>query len=52
MIEYLESIPVPCLIGLVYACAFLVLPIAQRINYWSLVKRYGKEEADEMMARW
>lgn len=52
IVEYLESIPVICLIGLCYAVAFLFLPLGQWIEYKCWVKKYGKDYADEMARRY
>lgn len=51
-VEFLESIPVICRIGLLYGIAICLLPLGQFIMYRSWVKKYGKEEADEMARRW
>lgn len=50
-IDWLIEIPVLCKIGLAYAVAFLLLPLAQWIDYRIMVKKYGKEEADEIARR-
>ena len=34
------------------AIAFFGVLIAQRIDYKVMCKKYGKEEADEIMKRW
>ncbi len=52
IVEYLTSIPVPCLIGLCYAGAILLLPIAQWLKYRHDVKKYGKDIADEIARRY
>ena len=52
IVMWLESIPVICLIGLCYCVAFMLLPIAQWIEYRVWVKKYGKEYADELARRW
>ena len=51
-IDWLQSIPVVCLIWLLYGVAFLLVPLFQWIGYRSWVKQYGKEEADEMARRY
>lgn len=51
-IDYLESIPVICLIGLVWAVAILFLPLLQWLEYRHNVKEHGKEVADEIRRRW
>ena len=52
ILEWLQRIPIVCLIGLLYFIAFLLLPICQllRFKYW--VKKYGKEEATEIARRY
>lgn len=52
VVEYLQTIPVICLIGLLYGIAFLILPVAQWIEYHAWVKKYGKDYADELARRW
>lgn len=51
-IDWLIEIPVQCKIGIVYAIAILLLPIGQWIDYRIMIKKYGKEEADEIARRW
>ena len=51
LVEYLLSIPTICLIGLLFGIAFMLLPIARRIEYRVLVKKYGKDCADEFVRR-
>ena len=51
-IEWLIEIPVICKIGLCFAVALLLLPLAQWFNYRLWVKKYGKEEADEIAKRY
>ena len=51
-IDYLASIPVPCLIGLCWAFAIIFLPLVQWIEYRHDVKEHGKEVADEIWRRW
>ena len=50
--EWLQGIPVICLMGLIYGVAFLLLPIAQWIDYKLMRKKYGKDVADEIMRRY
>ena len=50
-VDWLQSIPVICLIGLLYAVAFLLLPFAQWVYYRRLIKKYGKKYADEIVRR-
>ena len=52
VVTWLESIPTICLIGLCFGVAFMLLPIAQRIEYKVWVKKYGKEYADELQRRY
>lgn len=52
MIEYLMDMPIVCLLGLIYCAAFLLLLIAQWIDYKLMYKKYGKEEADEIIRRY
>jgi len=49
IVEYLQGLPVICLIGLIYGVAFLLLPIAQWIDYKLMCKKYGRDKADEIM---
>ena len=42
IIDFLIEIPVICLIGLMYGVAFLLLPLAQWIDYKRDVRKYGK----------
>ena len=51
MIDNLLEILVPCLIGLCYAGAFLLLPFAQFIEYKRDCKRHGKDQANEIWRR-
>ena len=51
-IDYLASIPVPCLIGLCGAFAIIFLPLVQWLEYRHDVKEHGKEVADEIWRRW
>lgn len=39
------------LLGIAYAGAFLLIPIAQWISYKRDVKKHGKEQADEIWRR-
>ena len=50
-VDWLQSIPVIFLIGLLYAVAFLLLPFVQWIDYRRMVKKYGKKYADEIARR-
>lgn len=52
VVDWLQSIPVVCLIGLCYGFAFLLLPFAQWIEYRHDVKKYGKDYADEIARRY
>lgn len=52
IIDWLIEIPVICKIGLCYAIAVLLLPLAQWIEYRYDVKKYGKEYADEIARRY
>ena len=52
IVEFLQGLPIICLIGLIYGVAFLLLPIAQWIDYKLMCKKYGRDEADEIMRRY
>lgn len=52
IIDFLIEIPVICLIGLMYGVAFLLLPLAQWIDYKRDVRKYGEEYADEIARRY
>ncbi|MBR4589122.1 MAG: hypothetical protein IKO36_00545 [Bacteroidaceae bacterium] len=51
IINNLTYIPVPILIGLCYAVAFLMLPFSQFIDYKCDCKKYGKDTANEIWRR-
>ena len=49
--NWLFGIPVPCLMGLIFGVALLLLPIFQFIAYLLDWIRYGKDYADEIARR-